>query len=152
MTPSSRCTDYIKSIETLVSPARHLAVDSNKPNVITGGYGETSPALVHYGMVVSEALAEQWLNARMMAIAASVEHLLGPVPVTQGQFDALVSFSYNEGIHRLSASSILSWLQIGNVMKAADAFLLYDLAGGVKEEGLDIRRRLERFWFLDGVS
>ncbi len=48
------------------------------------------------------------------------------VPLTQNQFDALVSFTYNEGTGALKDSSLLVKLNEGNYAEAAAHFLLWD--------------------------
>jgi lysozyme len=42
----------------------------------------------------------------------AVEHLV-KVPLTQGAYDALVSFTYNEGAGRLQTSTLLRVLNAG---------------------------------------
>lgn len=72
--------------------------------------------------------------------------------VTQKQFDACVSFAYNNGSGDFETSHTL-----GNAMHARDgagmanAFLLYDHSGGVRLAGLTRRRRWERQLFLGGT-
>jgi lysozyme len=144
MRPSPRCVAYVKEIETLVSPARHLPAD-----VITGGYGETSRLLVSDGMIVTEALADAWLDARMAAVSDSVVRMCEGCDLTQGRFDALFSFVYNEGLGTFSRSSILVHLRAGEVERAADSLLLYDVADGRALAGLETRREVERGWFLE---
>ncbi len=48
------------------------------------------------------------------------------VRLTQNQFDALVSFAYNEGTSALKASTLLTRLNEGNYEDAAAHFLLWD--------------------------
>jgi len=144
--PSQTCVDFILADETLVSPARHLPAD--RPGVITGGYGETDPRRVHPGMIVSEQLAMQWFLADAQAISYSVEHMCAPIILTDGQFDALFSFTYNEGAHTLHESSILKYIHAGNFAAAADRFLVYDMANGRHLSHLLERRKVERSWFV----
>lgn len=149
-TPSKRLTDYLESIETLVSPARQLPAD--RPGVITGGFGETNKSRVHSGMFVPTTLARAWMFADLVGIQASIEHKFGGyhgVDFNDGEYDALLSFTYNEGIGELSEqSSITKNIRYGNWQAAGDAFLLYDKAAGRILHGLDTRRALERSWFL----
>jgi lysozyme len=46
--------------------------------------------------------------------------------ITQNQFDALVSFTYNEGIGALKKSTLLRKLNEGNYKDAADQFLVWN--------------------------
>ena len=71
-----------------------------------------------------------------------------PVPLTQGQFDALVSFSFNVGLGTLQRSTLRQKVLRGDMEGAADEFLKYNKAGGKVLKGLDIRRKDERVLFL----
>jgi lysozyme len=71
-----------------------------------------------------------------------------PVPLTQGQFDALVSFSFNVGLGTLQRSTLRQKVLRGDMEGAADEFLKYNKAGGKVLKGLDIRRKDERALFL----
>lgn len=140
--------DYIKSIETLVSPARHLPVDA--PGVITGGYGETDKSHVHKGMIVPESLATAWLTADLNAIGSSVEHIFDSCELSDGLYGALVDFAYNEGVNRLMSPdcSITPHVKAGDLEAAANSFLLYDVANGKHLGGLKTRRKVEIGWFI----
>ena len=76
------------------------------------------------------------------------------VPLTQCQFDALVSFSYNCGTGALKASSTLRLLNQGDYTPAADGLLLWnkrtDQQTGklVVDQDLAARRAAERELFL----
>ena len=70
------------------------------------------------------------------------------VPLTQGMFDALVSFSFNVGLGTLQRSTLRSKLNRGDKAGAADEFLKYCLAGGKILKGLQNRRIDERAMFL----
>lgn len=140
--------EYIEEIETLVSPARHLPADPQM--VITGGYGETDRRRVHEGMIVPRELALTWLRTDLTAIGASVLHTFSGITLSDGQYGALCSFSYNEGVGCLASPtcSISRYLREGNTAAAADAFLLYDVANKQHLVGLLTRRKVERGWFL----
>ena len=68
----------------------------------------------------------------------------------QGQFDALVSFSFNVGLGALQRSSIRMRYTRGDVEGAADAFLMWTKAAGRVLPGLVKRRNDERAMFLGG--
>lgn len=70
------------------------------------------------------------------------------VPITQNQFDALVSLTFNIGTAGFKRSSVLRNLNSGKLIHAADAFLLWNKAGGRVISGLTSRRRAERDLFL----
>ena len=70
------------------------------------------------------------------------------VPLTQGMFDALVSFSFNVGLGTLQRSTLRSKLNRGDKAGAADELLKYCLGGGKILKGLQNRRIDERAMFL----
>ena len=72
-----------------------------------------------------------------------------PVKLTQGQFDALVSFSFNLGIGTLQRSTLRQKVLRGDMEGAAEEFLKYTLAGGKVLKGLVTRRNDERALFLN---
>ena len=71
-----------------------------------------------------------------------------PVKLTQGQFDALVSFSFNLGLGTLQRSTLRQKVIRGEMEEAAEEFLKYTLAGGKVLKGLVTRRNDERALFL----
>jgi len=71
-----------------------------------------------------------------------------PVSLTQGQFDALVSFSFNVGLGTLQRSTLRQKVLRGDMAGAAEEFLKYCLAGGKILRGLQNRRNDERALFL----
>lgn len=73
-----------------------------------------------------------------------------PTGLTQGRFDALVSFSFNLGLGTLQRSSIRTKHNRGDFDGAANAFLLYNKAGGKVLRGLKTRRMDERSMYLMG--
>ena len=71
-----------------------------------------------------------------------------PVPLTQGMFDALVSFSFNVGLGTLQRSTLRQKLLRGDKEGAAEELLKYCMAGGKILKGLQNRRIDERAMFL----
>jgi lysozyme len=71
-----------------------------------------------------------------------------PVLLTQGMFDALVSFSFNVGLGTLQRSTLRSKLNRGDKAGAAEELLKYCMAGGKILKGLQNRRIDERAMFL----
>lgn len=71
-------------------------------------------------------------------------------PITQTEFDALVSFTFNLGRRALQNSTLLKYLNNGDVSKAADEFPKWNHAGGVVVAGLTARRLQEQAMFLFG--
>jgi len=71
-----------------------------------------------------------------------------PVPLTQGMFDGLVSFSFNVGLGTLQRSTLRQKLLREDKEGAADELLKYCMAGGKILKGLQNRRIDERAMFL----
>ena len=71
-----------------------------------------------------------------------------PVPLTQGQFDSCVSFSFNVGLGTLQRSTFRQKVIRGDKEGAADELLKYCMAAGKILKGLQNRRIDERAMFL----
>jgi lysozyme len=72
-----------------------------------------------------------------------------PVPLTQGMFDGLVSFSFNVGLGTLQRSTLRQKLLRGDKEGAAEELLKYCMAAGKVLRGLQNRRIDERALFLN---
>lgn len=114
--------------------------------VLTIGYGHTG-ADVKPGQRISTATALALLRRDAQSAEAAVERAV-KVPLTQGQFDALVSLTFNIGGGALASSTLVRKLNAGDVKGAANQFLRWDKAGGRTLLGLSRRRRAERALFL----
>jgi lysozyme len=69
------------------------------------------------------------------------------VPLTQGQFDALVDFVFNLGAGRLATSTLLRYLNEGKYDAAAWQLLAWDHAGSREIASLKNRREAEfKLW------
>jgi lysozyme len=71
-------------------------------------------------------------------------HRLCPGEMTQGQFDALVSFSFNVGLGNLQNSTLRMKHNRKEFAAAAEEFLKWNKAGGKVLKGLDKRRKGEK--------
>jgi len=69
-------------------------------------------------------------------------------PFTQGQLDALVSFSFNCGLGTLQRSTLRQKHNRGDFAGAAEEFLKYTKGGGRVLKGLVNRRKDERALYL----
>jgi lysozyme len=87
------------------------------------------------------------LAADLQRFERGVERFVS-VALTQGEFDALVSFSFNVGLGTLQRSTLRAKLNRNDKDGAADELLKYCLAGGKILKGLQIRRIDERAMFL----
>ena len=73
-----------------------------------------------------------------------------PVPLKQGEFDALVSFSFNLGLGVLQRSTLRQKILRGDKTGASEEILKYNKAGGKIVKGLVNRRNDEYQLFLRG--
>ena len=69
---------------------------------------------------------------------------LCPSGLTQGRFDALVSFSFNVGLGNLQRSTIRMKHNRGDFEGAAESFMAWTKAGGKELPGLVKRRKHDR--------
>lgn len=95
--------------------------------------------------------ADVWLTEDLEDAEAAVAMLV-KAPLTQGQFDALVSFVFNLGLKRLAESTLLILLAKGNYAGAAAQFSRWVYSQGKPLPGLIKRRAAEADMFLEGVS
>jgi lysozyme len=87
------------------------------------------------------------LAADLQRFERGVERFVS-VALTQGEFDALVSFSFNVGLGTLQRSTLRAKLNRNDKDGAADELLKYCLAGGKILKGLQNRRIDERAMFF----
>ncbi len=113
----------------------------------TIGYGHTGG--VREGQTISQAQAEQYLRNDLASFENDVSSLAQSmgVKLSQGQFDALVSFSYNCGPGNLRSSGIMQMLKANNISGAQNKMKQYihDAAGNALQ-GLVTRRATEASW------
>ncbi|HIC2869530.1 TPA: lysozyme [Enterobacter kobei] len=127
-----------------------LTAYQDSVGVWTIGYGWTKPVdgkPIRAGMTIKQETAERLLKTGLVSYEGDVSRLV-KVGLTQGQFDALVSFTYNLGARSLSTSTLLRKLNAGDYAGAADEFLRWNKAGGKVLNGLTRRREAERALFL----
>jgi lysozyme len=144
MTCSPAGINLIKQFESL-----RLDAYLCPAGVWTIGWGHTEG--VRGGTRITEELAEEFLRHDV----ATVEQGLAAVihtPLTQGQYDALVSLCFNlcGGARRLPsiAPQLVAKLAQGDYAGAADELLDIDRANGKVLPGLVRRRAAERTLFL----
>ena len=117
--------------------------------VWTIGYGHTKG--VKEGEKITQAQAEDFLKEDLKIYERAVEGC-AKVPLSQNQFDALVSFCYNCGGEALRTSTLLRLLNEGRYFEAAEQFLRWNKAGGKVLEGLTRRRHEEKILFLENKN
>ena len=123
-----------------------LEVYKCSSNVSTIGYGHTGSD-VHAGMKITKEQAEK-LFAMDIQIHENNINKLVKVPLTQGQFDALVSFEFNIGYGAFKDSTLLRLLNQGKYSESAEQFTRWVYSGGKVSAGLQKRRGEEKRLFL----
>lgn len=121
--------------------------------VWTIGWGHTKG--VKPGDTCTKEQAEKWLLEDCEEFERAV-HMLVKVPITQNQFDALVSFTFNVGpdidadtiAEGLGDSTLLRKLNGGDYAGAALEFPKWNKGGGYVLPGLVRRRAAEQNLFL----
>ena len=108
--------------------------------VWTIGYGHT--AGVKPGMVITEAQAEEYLKANLIAFERYLNGL--GLALNQNQFDALISFIYNVGTGNFSNSTLLRKVRANPQDNSiVDEFLRWVYSKGRVLPGLQRRRLAE---------
>lgn len=133
--------DLIRHFEGL-----RLNAYQDSVNVWTIGYGHTGKD-VKAGKKIDIFDAEILLKKDVEKFETAVNDAV-TVPLTQGQFDALVSFCFNLGAGTLLKSTLLKRLNAGNYEGASGQFVLFVHAGGRELPGLVARREAEQALFL----
>lgn len=110
--------------------------------LLTIGYGHKLLAHESFPEGITEPQAVDLLARDLHSAELYVTHMV-KVPITQGQFDALVDFCFNMGAARLASSTLLTVLNHGRYQDAAEQLLRWDIAGGEVSQGLKTRREAE---------
>jgi lysozyme len=114
------------------------------------GVGHTGPDVV-LGMRASKQEMLVWLKEDIRPIEQAVQAAV-KVPLTQNQFDALVSFVLTVGVEEFLRSTLLVRLNLRDYGGAANEFLRWVYRGGRPSDKLLIRRQKERRLFLGGAT
>ncbi|MFY9853011.1 MAG: lysozyme [Terracidiphilus sp.] len=108
----------------------------------TIGYGHKLLHPESFPNGITEPQATNLLACDVGNAEQAVERLV-KVPLSQGQFDALVDFVFNLGAGRLAASTLLKSLNAGRFDEAAQELLQWDHADGHECAALETRRQAE---------
>ncbi len=131
----------VKKYEGLRLSAYHCPA-----GIVTIGYGSTcypdGSVVMISDQLSSEAEATQLLLSTISIYENAVNEKL--LNVNQNQFDALVSFAYNVGIHAFSQSTLLRKAEINvNDFSIYNEFKRWNKASGRVLAGLNARRMEE---------
>lgn len=140
----SIASDFIKQFE-----GRSLKAYRCQAGVLSIGYGHTKG--VKEGDEISASEAEQLLVEDLTAIADDLNRLVN-VPVSDGQYIALLSLAFNVGASAVKKSTLLFHLNHKRYDEAAAEFDKWVYAGGKVSEGLKRRRAAERELFENDLA
>ncbi len=137
----SKGLEMIKHFEGLELKAYQCAA-----GVWTIGYGHTKG--IQPGMVITEETANDMLVEELEEYENYINSMV-KCPLSQNQFDALVSWVYNLGPANLQASTLLKVLNAGDYAGVPAQIKRWNKAGGKVLEGLTRRRQAEADLFAN---
>ena len=116
------------------------AVIPIKGDVPTIGFGSTD------GVKMGDTITPQAAVSRALSDVSKFEGAIKrcvKVPLTQGEYDAYLSLSYNIGSGAFCGSTLVRKLNAGDYAGACEQVLVWDKAGGRRVQGLTARRNRE---------
>jgi lysozyme len=137
---------FIKKYEGLRLSAYHCPA-----GIVTIGYGSTRYPEGRLVMISDQLRSEEEATQLLLATISEFESAVNEklLNINQNQFDALVSFTYNVGVHAFSESTLLRKAKINaNDLSIYDEFLRWNYASGKVLSGLTKRRREEANLYL----
>lgn len=146
MKSSNDCLALIKSCEGF--SAKPYLCPAGVPTI---GYGSTRYADGRKVTLNDKSITVEQADEIMRTSLVEYENAVNryvKMPITQGQFDALVDFAYNAGAQSLRNSTLLKMLNAGDYAGAAKQFERWVYADGKVLYGLVKRRKLEADLFL----
>jgi lysozyme len=141
MTPSNNCLSIIKHYEGC-----RLAAYQDSVGVWTIGVGHTHN--VQQGQTITQATADLFLNQDLANTVNNINSL--HLSINQNEFDAIISFTFNEGIGNFEHSKIYTATKGGQLAVADADFTNWELAGGRHLNGLAARRQTEALLYKTG--
>jgi lysozyme len=127
----------------------HLYLDAAGLPTIGYGHRVLNPASFPNGINEEDAAVILAVDVRDAEQAVA---RLVTVELSQGQFDALVDFTFNLGAGRLAVSTLLKDLNAGRYDDACKQLLRWDHAGCTELPGLKARRKAEMvLWQGEGT-
>lgn len=156
MKSSDACRALIKEFESLHdgNPKTSLVEPMLDPvGIPTIGWGTTfypdGKRVTMDDKPVTLEQCEQFLSHDLLKFEAAINKLV-KVPLTQSQFDALVSFVYNVGEANLAGSTLLKKLNEKCYSCAGNEFGRWVYSHGKYLKGLVNRRHKEKVLFMTG--
>lgn len=114
-------------------------------NKLTIGYGHTGSD-VSENLTITKQHAEKLFDMDIAIHCNNVSKLV-TVPLSQNEFDALVSFEFNVGYGNFANSTMLKLLNQNKKKEASEEFTKWIYVKGIKSKGLVNRRNKEKYYF-----
>lgn len=124
---------------------RRLIAYLDGGGVWTNGIGHTKG--VKRGQIATDAQVDDWFAQDSAEAVAGVNKAVR-VPLTQNQFDALVSLAFNIGVKAFTDSTLVRKLNSGDEAGAALQFVRWNMDNGKVVAGLTRRRQAEADLFV----
>lgn len=143
MKTSNNGRNFIKSYEQLRLKAYPDPGTGGKPWTI--GWGHTKGVM--QGDRITKEQAKAFFSEDLAVFELTVSSVIKR-PMTQSQFDAMVSLAFNIGGSAFAGSTLVKKFNVGDVQGAADEFPKWRNSAGKVLLGLVKRRAAERemFW------
>lgn len=144
MVPSEKILEFLREKESLrlkayVCPAGKLTV----------GYGHVIlPGENKFANGITKQQAKDLFRADVLTAAYAVNRFFKDAKLTQGQFDAAVSFTFNAGAGALQKAEWAKKLRMGNVTEAAELLMNWGHKQWAVAPGLKTRRAIEAAMLL----
>jgi lysozyme len=122
-----------------------LTAYQDQRGIWTIGWGHTYGVVPYQTCTAAEA--DAWFVQDTQTAVDAVNRT-ARVALSQEQFDALVSFTFNVGQGSEDHSTLLAELNTGDYAGAAEQFLVWNHVNHVPNAGLTRRREAERALFL----
>lgn len=110
----------------------------------TNGWGNTHGVVP--GVPITQAQADADLLANVQDAVNTVNRVV-TYPLNQDEFDALVDFAFNCGITAFANSTLLKYLNLGDLKRVEAEFLKWNHTNGQINAGLTRRRVAEEKLF-----
>lgn len=114
--------------------------DNGKPAI---GYGHDLQPGESFPKGIDEGRATELLLADLGTASAAIQSALGSAPLTQNQFDALISFTYNIGGGAFKSSTLAKKIIAGLYQLVPNEFMKWVFVSGKRNSGLRTRRQAE---------
>jgi len=122
--PSPNATKLIKEFERYKAEAYEATEAEGEAGKLTIGWGSTldlNRKMIQPGQKIDRETAERLLGRDMLEASDFVKKMV-KVPLSQNEFDALVSLTYNTGAKNVAKSNLLKKLNAGKYDEAAKEF------------------------------